>query len=164
MRYLAVGFTGPSGSGKTSSIVKISQKLHEDFKVAILKHDPADKAEFDTKHKDSWKFAQTGAEVVVSSPTRTTLFLNSGTNLEKIIDALNPFDFLLVEGLKTLPLPKIGIFREKIELDYIPFCKAIAIKDINVSDYELPQDLAVFELDDIDSICEWIKNSSKKVR
>ncbi len=164
MKYLALGFTGPSGSGKTSMIVKISQALSKKFKIAILKHDPANKAEFDTKNKDSWKFAQTGAEVVVSSPTKTTLFLNSGTDLTKIIDALNPFDFLLVEGLKTLPLPKIGVFRDKIKLDYLPFCKAIAIKNIDINDYDLPSDLAIFELDDIKSICEWIQNNSKKVK
>ncbi len=164
MKYLALGFTGPSESGKTSTIVKISEILTREYNVAILKHDPADKAQFDTKNKDSWKFSQTGAEVVVSSPTRTTLFLNSGTDLKKIIDALNPFDFLLVEGLKTLPLPKIGIFREKIDEEYIPFCKAVAIKDIDINNYNLPQDLKVFDLDDTVSIVDWIKNNSKKVK
>ncbi len=164
MKYLALGFTGPSGSGKTSSIVKVSKALQKEFKVAIIKHDPGDKAEFDTKHKDSWKFAQTGAEVVVTSPTRTTLFLNSGTDLDHIINALNPFDFLIVEGLKTLPLPKIGIFREEIQEDYLPYCKAIAVKDVDLDKYKLPKELAVLDLDDIDSIVEWIKHNSIKVK
>lgn len=70
----AVAFTGPSNSGKTTLIVKISQMLQTNgFKVAIIKHDPGDKAVFDKEGKDSYKFSQTGADVAVVSPKKTTI-------------------------------------------------------------------------------------------
>lgn len=73
MESLAIAFSGPSNSGKTTLIVKVAQILKQKYKLAIVKHDPSDKAVFDKEGKDSWKFSQTGAEVVVASPTRTTL-------------------------------------------------------------------------------------------
>lgn len=75
-KRLAVAFTGPSNSGKTTLILKVARKLiHEHHKeVAIIKHDPKDKARFDVEGKDSYKFSSTGAEVIVTSPNRTTYF------------------------------------------------------------------------------------------
>ncbi len=160
MKFLAVAFTGPSGSGKTSTILKIAQKLSQDHKVAVIKHDPSDKANFDVEGKDSWRFSQTGAEVVVASPKKTTYFLKQSMDIERIIDALNPFDFLLVEGLKTLPLPRIGIFRESIEESYLSYCDALALKDVD----KHPEDLDILDLDDIQAIIQWIEKNAKKVR
>ena len=74
MKKIAVAFTGPSNSGKTTLIVKLSTLLHsQGYKVCIIKHDPHDKAVFDKEGKDSYKFSQTGANVAVVSPTRTTI-------------------------------------------------------------------------------------------
>ncbi len=42
-----MAFTGPSNSGKTTLIEKIAKKLIKDRKIAIIKHDPKDKAIFD---------------------------------------------------------------------------------------------------------------------
>ncbi len=164
MNFLAVALTGPSGSGKTTTIVKIAEALSKEYKLAIIKHDPADKGKFDKEGKDSWRFSQTGAEVVVSSPKRTTYFLKQGKKLDEIIASLNPFDFLIVEGLRTFSLPRIGIFRGKIQEDYIPHCQAIAIKDVDLTKYKLPKDLHVMDLDDTASQVEWIKKNAKKVR
>ena len=111
---IAVAFTGPSNSGKTTAIIKIAERLKEAHKVAIIKNDPKDKAVFDTDGKDSQKFFATGADVVVRSPSRTTMFKNGSSSLDEIISMLGNFDILLVEGLKTLPLPRIGIFRNEI--------------------------------------------------
>ena len=73
MRRLAIAFSGPSNSGKTTLILKVGKKFIKDgLKVAIVKHDPGDKAKFDVEGKDSFKFSQIGADVVVASPTRTT--------------------------------------------------------------------------------------------
>ena len=46
---------------------------------------PKDKAKFDIEGKDSYKFYQTGAEVVVTSPTRTTYFSHRKKDLDEII-------------------------------------------------------------------------------
>lgn len=76
MKQLIIAFSGPSNSGKTTLITKIADNfLQQNLKVLIIKHDPADKAQFDFNGKDSFKFFQSGAEVMVLSPTRTTFFL-----------------------------------------------------------------------------------------
>ncbi len=164
MKRVAIAFTGPSNSGKTTLIEKIAKKLIPGYKVAIVKHDPKDKAIFDTKGKDSYKFAHTGAETVVVSPTRTTYFSQSGKSIDEIITMLEDFDFLLVEGLKTLPLPRIAIFRQKIDESYFPYADAIAIdKSVDISLYQIPQNMSILDLNDTDEIIAWIQNHAKKV-
>ncbi len=127
MKHLAIAFTGPSGSGKTTLIEKISNKLSKEFNIAIIKHDPSNKAKFDVPGKDSDRFFKSGANVAVVSNERTTVFKHESSNLDRLIEHLKPFDLLLVEGLKTWDLPRIGIFRGTIEESYIPHLQAVAI-------------------------------------
>lgn len=165
MMSLAVAFTGPSGSGKTTTIEKIANILTKDYAVSIVKHDPADKARFDKEGKDSDRFYKTGADVAVISPTRTTLFSHKPSEIEKVVDLFGEFDFLLVEGLKTLPLPRIYIARKEIDLNYIPSSSAIATDEsVDLSKYDLPKDLDILDLNDTDEIINWIKQNAKKVR
>jgi molybdopterin-guanine dinucleotide biosynthesis protein B len=165
MSSLAIAFSGPSNSGKTTLIVKVANALKSKYSLAIVKHDPSDKAVFDKEGKDSWKFSQTGAEVLVTSPKRTTLFSKKEKNIEEIIEMLGDFDILLVEGLKTLPLPRLCVFRNKLDENYFPMSNALAIDDsINLDDYQIPEHLAILDLNNIDSIVEWILKNAKKVR
>jgi len=163
-KRLAVAFTGPSNSGKTTLILKVARKLiHEHhLQVAIVKNDPKDKAQFDVPGKDSYKFSDTGAEVVVTSPTRTTFFSQRHKELDEIIALFGEFDVLLVEGLKNLPLPRISIFREVIDTDYFPYMNALAIDEtITLSDYDLPSTIDVLDLNNGDNVIEWILNNAK---
>ncbi len=155
--HQAIAFTGPSGSGKTTLIEKIAQHLVPTRRVAIIKHDPKDKAIFDQPGKDSDRFYRTGADVAVLSATRTTLFSHHESPLERVAEMLGAYDLLMVEGLKTLPLPRLAVFRNAIEPEYLPVVKAIAIDDsIDPSDYDLPDHLDVLDLNDIESIIAWI--------
>jgi len=164
MKRFAVAFTGPSGSGKTTLVEKISITLTEHRKVAIVKHDPKDKAVFDTVGKDSHTFSQTGAEVVVSSPTRTTYFSQRNKDLKEIIRMFNHFDILLVEGLKTLPLPRIAIFRNSIEESYLNASEAIAIDHtIDITKYNIPDHIDILDLNNTSQIIEWIDTHAKQV-
>jgi molybdopterin-guanine dinucleotide biosynthesis adapter protein len=161
---VAVAFTGPSNSGKTTAIVKVAERLRASHKVAIVKNDPKDKAVFDTEGKDSQKFFATGANVVVRSPSRTTMFKNEPSSLDEIISMLGNFDILLVEGLKTLPLPRIGIFRGEIDIEYFGFVKAIAIDDtIDISSYQVPSEIAILDLNNTEKIIEWIFKNAKEI-
>jgi len=164
MKRYAVAFTGPSGSGKTTLIEKIAKVLVKTKEVAIIKHDPKDKAIFDTKGKDSYRFSQTGAEVVVASPTRTTYFSKRAKSLDEIIEMFNHFDILLVEGLKTLPLPRVAIFRNKIEKSYIGCSEAIAIDEsINIKEYNIPKEIDILNLNSTSEIINWIEKNAKEV-
>ena len=164
MNRFAVAFTGPSGSGKTTLVEKVAKVLIETKEVAIIKNDPKDKAIFDIEGKDSYKFSQTGAEVVVTSPTRTTYFSKRQKELDDIIEMFNEFDILLVEGLKTLPLPRIAIFRNRIDESYLDCSEAIAIDNsININEYKIPEHIDILDLNSTNEIINWIEKNAKEV-
>ena len=159
MKRLAIAFSGPSNSGKTTLILKVAKKFIDDgLKVVVVKHDPGDKAKFDVEGKDSFKFSQAGADVVVMSPTRTTYFSQSSQGIDKVIRMIGEFDMLLVEGLKTLPLPRLSVFRGEIDEAYLSFSDAIATYKEQIL-YEITN----LNLDDIDAICAWIIKNAKAV-
>ena len=161
MKRLAVAFTGPSGSGKTTAIIKISNKLKENgFKVCIVKHDPKDKAIFDKEGKDSFKFSNTGADVAVISPTRTTMFKKQTSTIDEIVDMFGDFDYLLVEGLKTLPLPRIAIFRNELNERYYEVSDTFAI-DETVDRKTIPDGFNFLDLNDTNALVNWIDLNAK---
>ena len=166
MKKYAVAFTGLSNSGKTTLIEKLSNfYFKQNIKVAIVKNDPKDKATLDKIGKDSYKFSQTKAEVVVTSPNRTTFFSQKSKTLEEIISMLGDFNILLIEGLKNISLPRILVCRDVINLKYINYSEAIAIdKTIIISDYNIPKHIAILDLNNIIQISEWIKFNSKIVK
>jgi molybdopterin-guanine dinucleotide biosynthesis protein B len=165
-KRLAVAFTGPSNSGKTTLILKVARKLINEYKkeVAIIKHDPGDKARFDVEGKDSYKFSDTGAEVIVTSPSRTTYFSKKNKDIDEMIRLFDKFDILLVEGLKNLPLPRISIFRDSLDKDYFPYMDALAIDDsIDLDNYKTPTGIDILDLNNPDEVISWILKNAKEV-
>lgn len=159
MKRLGIAFSGPSNSGKTTLILKVAKRfLESNLKVAIVKHDPGDKAKFDVEGKDSYKFSSLGVDVVVTSPTRTTYFNKSQKDLNDIIKMIDNFDILIVEGLKTLPLPRISIFRDSIKESYLKFSNAIATNNLKYSG-----ELKHFDINDDLNISKWILENAKKL-
>jgi len=156
MKQLAIAITGPSGSGKTTLIEKLSLELTNNYKVAIIKHDPKDKAIFDNPKKDSGRFFNSGADVAVVSDKRTTLFKHSSSRLEELVALLSPFDILFVEGLKEWNLPRIAIFRGEIDQSYLPYVDVIAIDDTIAQEEYKDLNLTVLNLNDTKEIIEYI--------
>jgi len=162
-KRLAVAFTGPSNSGKTTLIEKISITLNsKGFKVAIIKHDPKDKAIFDKRGKDSDRFSKTGADVAVLSSKRTTIFKKQRSQIEDVIDIFNDFDYLLVEGLKTIDLPRICVQRDSLDSDYFEVSDSLAI-DTSIDKDNLAKNMNILDLNNIEEIIQWIENNAKKV-
>lgn len=188
MRRLAVAFSGRSGSGKTTLILKIAQKLIDmGFKVCVTKHDPGDKAVFDTAKKDSYKFSSLGVDVAVVSPKKVCILLKTGLfgqidridsqahkdknenfaqiadveslqrDLKQLISYFRDFDYLFIEGLKQIPLPRISVFRDEFDPSFVPFSDAI------VSNLQLNFKKPTFGLDDVEGIISWINNNARKV-
>jgi molybdopterin-guanine dinucleotide biosynthesis adapter protein len=162
-KRLVVAFSGPSNSGKTTAIIKVASILHDSgFKVCIIKHDPKDKAVFDREGKDSFKFSQTGADVAVVSPNKTTLFKKSTSTVDEMIELFQDFDYLLVEGLKTLDLPRISIFRNRLDESYFSVSNAIAC-DETINNNEIPNDLDILDLNNPEEMILWINKNAKRV-
>ncbi len=163
MKRIAIAFTGPSNSGKTTLIVKVSNILQDrGFKVAIVKHDPKDKAMFDRDGKDSFKFSQTGADVAVVSPKRTTVFKQQTSTIDDMISMFGDFDFLLVEGLKNLPLPRIAVFRNNIDDRYFEVSDAVAT-DNSIDKNDIPKTCEILDLNTPEAVIEWIEKNGKRV-
>lgn len=162
-KRLVIAFSGPSNSGKTTAVVKISSILQDrGFKVCIIKHDPKDKATFDREGKDSYKFSQTGADVAVISPNRTTLFKKSSSNIDELITLFKDFDYLLVEGLKTLDLPRISVFRNTLDERYFEVSDAIA-SDETIDKKLIPSNIDKLDLNNPEEMINWIDKNAKRV-
>ncbi len=165
-KRLAIAFTGPSNSGKTTLILKVARILINEYEkeVAIIKHDPGDKARFDVVGKDSYKFSDTGAEVIVTSPNRTTYFSKRNKDLDEMVRLFDSFDILLVEGLKNLPLPRISVFRNSLDEGYFPFMDALAIDEtIQLDNYDVPKNVDTLDLNNPNQVIDWILKNAKEV-
>jgi len=162
----AVAFTGPSNSGKTTLILKVASILMDrGHEVAIVKNDPKDKARFDVEGKDSFKFFQTGADTVVVSPHRTTLFSHKTRELDEITRLFTGFDFMLVEGLKHLPLPRAAVFRGKLDESYFDYSQAMAVDDtVEIPEGHVPPAIEILDLNNPDQVADWVENHAEKVR
>ena len=162
-KRLVVAFSGPSNSGKTTAIVKVASILNDGgFKVCIIKHDPKDKAVFDREGKDSFKFSQTGSDVAVVSPNKTTLFKKKSSTIDEMIELFQDFDYLLVEGLKTLEIPRISIFRDRLDESYFSVSNAIAC-DETIDNSEIPDGIDILDLNNPEEIILWINKNAKRV-
>ncbi len=134
------------------------------MRVAVVKHDPKDKAVFDVAGKDSERFFASGADVLVVSPSRTTVFKHHESDFEEIVSSLGEFDLLIVEGLKNWQLPRISLFRESFDESYLAVSSAVALSE-KMSQYRqnIPANLCQYDLDDIDGVCGWILENAKEI-
>ncbi|EAK0963503.1 molybdopterin-guanine dinucleotide biosynthesis protein B [Campylobacter upsaliensis] len=157
MKQLIMAFSGPSNSGKTTLIEKLTRHfMQKGLKVLVIKHDPADKTNFDKEGKDSFKFFQSGAETIILSPTKTILFSHKKRDIFEALKLVE-FDLCLIEGLKELDLPRISVFCKEIDTSYFSFSNAIASYE-KIS-YE---NLVWLDLNDLEQIASFILNNALK--
>jgi molybdopterin-guanine dinucleotide biosynthesis protein B len=153
-----IGLAGWSGSGKTTLITRLVPCLiARGLRVSTLKH-AHHGFDLDQPGKDSFMHRAAGAsEVVVSSAKRFAILHELRDEpewpLPALVKKMSPVDFVLVEGFKRDPFPKIEIYRAANGKPLIhpddPHIVAIA------SDIALPQArVPVVGLDDIDAIAE----------
>ncbi len=109
-----VAFVGGHDSGKTSILVELVPRLKaRGLVVGTLKHTTRD-VEDDTEGKDSQRHASAGAAVgVFVTPARTTArrFGEEEELAEVLSREFRDCDLVLVEGYKSLPIPKIEVLR-----------------------------------------------------
>ncbi|EEP2647934.1 molybdopterin-guanine dinucleotide biosynthesis protein MobB, partial [Campylobacter coli] len=70
------------------------------------------------------------------------------------------FDLCLVEGLKTLDLPRISVFYKEIDESYFAFSNAIASYE-KIDSYP---NLTWLDLNDVQGICNYILKNAKNLQ
>lgn len=148
---------GKSGSGKTTLIEKLIQVLHRDgYRLATVKHHSHAGFEIDTPGKDSWRFAQAGAQqVVIAAPDKYATYrkLDTELSLDEIAARITDVDLILVEGYLRSNKASIEVVRAENSTELIGTPQQrIAIAS------DVPLDLGVprFDLNDIRAIANFI--------
>src|SRR5262245_19512589 len=153
-----IGLAGYSGSGKTTLLTKVIPRMvARGLRVSTLKHAHHD-FDVDQPGKDSHAHRIAGAtEVLIGSDRRWALVheLRSDREprLEELLRKLSPVDFVLIEGYKREPHPKLEVYRAVLGVPLLapddPAIVAVA------SDIALPSaGVPVVGLDDIERIVD----------
>lgn len=155
-----IAFCGFSGTGKTTLVSRLVSFLGKNYSIGYYKHG-CHRFDIDREGKDSNVVRQSGATtVMLSDPEKHALLGrdNPGPLLMKC--GMLHVDFLLVEGLKELPLPKLVLVdRDMKILDLInknAVANVIALVAENPELIPAPMNLRVFQRDDIEGIAGFI--------
>ena len=149
-----IAFAAYSGTGKTTLIEKLIRELKtRGLRLAVIKHD-GHKFEIDHEGKDSWRFAQAGADItMISSAEKTAYIEQGGLSLEQLLGMVHDVDLILVEGYKNKDLPQIGIARKETGKGFTAdVSRFLAL----VTDMEVEADVPCFGLEDIVGITKFI--------
>ncbi|WP_010295109.1 molybdopterin-guanine dinucleotide biosynthesis protein B [Clostridium senegalense] len=152
-----------SGTGKTTLIEKLIPILKEkNWKVGVLKHD-AHKFEMDKEGKDTYRFAQAGADnVIISSSTKLAMIqtLKEERTIEDILPLFKDVDLVIVEGFKNNKYPKIEVHRNVVDNNFL-------YNDLNfkkdtfialASDEELEVDIPVLDINNPMEVVKFIED------
>jgi len=107
---LIVAAVGRSGSGKTVIIEYLVRQLSvEGFKVGVVKHVHHRGFTIDTEGKNTWRYAQAGAKVVVAiSPDEVAIIrkvspeVESLDNIIEVLERDDSLDIIFIEGYHDL--------------------------------------------------------------
>lgn len=164
-----IGFCGYSGSGKTTLVEQLIVRLRlAGQRVSVVKHAHH---EFDIDHegKDSWRHRQAGAfEVVIASNRRLAKIREfravEEPTVDQLVGELVDCDWVLVEGFKHAPLPKIEVWRavtgRPAQYPVDPF--VIAVATDSEAALPAPTNLPIFHLDDADGITAFILEQEQR--
>lgn len=109
---------GYKNTGKTTMTAALITGLSaKGFNVAAIKHDGHDHFEMDHEGTDSYQFGRAGAAAVaVMSQKRTAIIKQQSTGLEDMLSQFTDYDWIVIEGFKDAPYPKLVMVREAGDL------------------------------------------------
>lgn len=153
-----VSIVGYSGSGKTTLLERLIRELKQrGYRLAVIKHHRHRGLQLDRPGKDTWRFAQAGADHIVLAGPDKAAHLQTFTeepSLEQIVSNIQDVDIVLTEGYKGANTPKIEISRGEPKLELITDPDdLIAIASDRSFDLAVPQ----FELDDVSRLADFIE-------
>jgi molybdopterin-guanine dinucleotide biosynthesis protein B len=131
-----VQIVGYKNAGKTTLTCAFVRELAmRGIRVGTLKHD-AHEFEPDLPGKDTWQHRQAGAHITaITSPSRTAWVQEQSSPIEQLVAKMEAESvrFLVVEGFKQAPYPKVVLLRseEDVDLFALPNVIAAAIREPN---------------------------------
>ncbi len=163
-RIPLIGFSAYSGTGKTTLLRQVIPRLKQrGLRIAVIKH-AHHHFDLDQPGKDSFELRKAGADkTIICTTTRMAVITEFPTpdaepSLQEIIDSIDPeqFDFILVEGYKHLPFPKIELHRQSVDKPYLFHQDSTIFAIACDSDLPEPVSIPVLDINDIDGIAELI--------
>jgi len=124
MKATVIAVVGSKRSGKTTTVEALVRELaKKGHKIAAIKHISEQKFTIDTKGKDTWRYAQAGAQTVIgisATELATIEKANKTFSLEDILERSQGHDFVFLEGFKKLVskesnIPKIVVVKSQNE-------------------------------------------------
>jgi len=148
-----VAFVGKSGSGKTTLLVQVVQELKaRGYRVAVIKHHHHGGELLDVPGKDSYRYAEAGADHVVLAGPKTIMHrrrVDHDLSLDEVAAVLGDVDLIIVEGYKRAQAPKIEVNRRENSEGLIFGAEdLVAVVSDQRFDVPVPQ----FELQDVQGV------------
>ncbi|KAA8785930.1 molybdopterin-guanine dinucleotide biosynthesis protein B [Paenibacillus amylolyticus] len=118
---------GYKNTGKTTMTAALIAGLaSKGLKVAAIKHDGHDHFEMDQEGTDSYQFGKAGAAAVaVMSQKRTAIIKQHNTRLNDMLNQFSDYDWIVIEGFKDAPYPKLVMVREADDLTLVGKLKQV---------------------------------------
>ncbi len=124
MRMTVIAVVGGKRSGKTTTVEALVRELaKKGYRIAAVKHIPEQDFTMDTKGKDTWRYAQAGAQTVIgisADEVATIEKADKTFSLEEILERIQGHDIVFLEGFKMLvsrvvSIPKIVVVKSRDE-------------------------------------------------
>ena len=125
-RPVVIAVVGSKSSGKTTTIEALTKELTKrGYKIAVVKHIPEPDFTIDTAGKDTWRFAQSGAQTIISVASNEIATIEKVKTknfpLKEILQKCKGHDIVFLEGFrkfvsKKKDIPKIVVVRSAKEV------------------------------------------------
>jgi molybdopterin-guanine dinucleotide biosynthesis protein B len=125
LRAKTIAVIGSKSSGKTTTIEILTKELTEKgYKVAAIKHIPEQNFTIDTRGKDTWRFAKSGARTIVSVASNEIAIIEKveekDLQLDDILKKCKGNHIIFLEGFRNLVgkvkgIPKIVVVKSEAE-------------------------------------------------
>ncbi len=152
----AIAVVGFANSGKTELICRLLPRLAaRGLRVAVLKHSHHQDLDCVDQGKDTWRYRQAGAHsVALAAPglVQVTRRFPGEPPLQQVLAMLAAeADFIILEGYKTGPLPKVAVLRPA-DREMPDYPNLIAL----VSERPVDSPLPVFQPHQVEELAGWL--------
>ncbi len=159
--YIVSLVSTKSGTGKTTLVEALISLFKErGFSVGALKDD-AHRLEIDKQGKDSYRFAEAGADnVIISSSSKLVMIksVKEKAPIKEIVKLFGNLDIIFIEGFKNSNLPKIEVHRKAVDKELL--CKSSSYNSSAIvaaaTDELLNVDIPQLDINDPVSIADFI--------